>query len=121
MYICSECEKQYKQLKHGLCSNCLQKENHIKKGEYQKDITDLGKKILELRNQHKSMQTIANELGCSKSAVSYYCNNSTKSKSINKSIEARNGEYRWLYLFSRKVYNFKSRKFNSNRVSQNLD
>ena len=94
MYICPECGKQYKQLKSGLCNNCLQKENHIKKGEYQKATTDLGKKILELRSQHKSMRTIANELNCSVSTVSYYCNNSTKIKSINKSIKVRNGEHR---------------------------
>lgn len=46
-YICPECGKQYKQLKHELCSNCLQKENHIKKGEYQKATTDLCKEVLE--------------------------------------------------------------------------
>lgn len=121
MYICSECGKQYKQLKSGLCNNCLQKENHIKKGEYQEATTDLGKKILKLRSQHKSMRTIANELNCSISTVSYYCNNSTKIKSINKAIKVRNGKYRWLYLFGQKVYDFQSRKFNSNQILQNLD
>lgn len=41
--------------------------------------------ILELRNKGYSYNKIVSELGCSKSTVAYYCNNTTKQRTIEAS------------------------------------
>ena len=52
--------------KHGISNSTITKYNR-------KIITDLGKDIIKLRQEGKSVKEIAKELKCSKSTVSSYC------------------------------------------------
>lgn len=79
--ICKICGKEYINSKNiGYCSsNCVTLEKRLNDIELPQNVTsELGKKILELRRKGMSQKTIAKEIGCSVSTVSYYCSKSTK-------------------------------------------
>lgn len=50
----------------------------------------LGNKILQLRNEGKSYSAIAEILGCSKSTVSYWCNQDVSAEVKRKTHDRRN-------------------------------
>ena len=60
--------------------------------------TLLGKQIIELREEGKSMNEIATILGCSKSTVSYHCSSTTRLKASERGRRLRN-EYPAEYKF----------------------
>lgn len=107
--ICKVCGKHYKTSKNpGYCSsNCVTRENYIINLDVTKEpTTELGKNIFELRKLGKSHSEIANEIGCSKSTVSYWCNDTTSKKSSE--LKKKKREERDVnYLFSRRVSAFK--------------
>ncbi len=62
-------------------------------------------KILKLRDVGKSYKEIVAQLKCSKSLVAYYCNSTTKDKTIKKTNELRKKN-----ALIQKVDNYKNRK-----------
>lgn len=66
----------------------------------------LGIAILELRNKGYSYRDIVTELGCSRSIVPYYCNNTTKKKILERKQNDRTKQH----PFKRKIENFISSK-----------
>lgn len=69
-------------MEDGYCENC--KEFLEKHKRDLQEITptnsELGKQIQELRKQGLSYAQIQSQLGCSKSTISYHCNQQTKDK-----------------------------------------
>ena len=103
--ICSRCGRKYKISPYNeICSYCGQ--ISLNKDIYQKAITDLGKQILNLRNQGKSYLEISKTLNCSKSTISYYCTSNTK---VLTRLRNRSS-YSWQKKFQKKVRAFKTRK-----------
>jgi 5-methylcytosine-specific restriction endonuclease McrA len=70
-------------------------------------MTTLREQILELHNNGKSYNAIANDLNCSKGTVSYHCNQSVKSKS-----SIRHATWKRKNVLAVKIHNF---KFQSSR------
>lgn len=83
-YICKVCGKIYYTDNEYCSSNCKILENNLTSIELQKPTTELGKQIVELRKEGKSISQISELLGCSKSTVSYYCSSTTKAKHKEK-------------------------------------
>ena len=79
---CKRCGKLFYKLEDGYCGNCKEfLEKH--KRDLQEIVTtnsELGKQIQELRKQGLSYTQIQLQLGCSKSSISYHCNQQTKDK-----------------------------------------
>lgn len=116
--ICSHCKKEYSQDKNsGFCSNnCkiskeLLETQNLEKGTR----TDLGANILRLRKQGLSYNKIVKELGCSKSTVAYYCNDTTKEKIIQLKDNHE------LKKFMSQLDNYKQRDMNTNTVNMCKD
>lgn len=107
--ICKVCGKHYKTSKNlGYCSsNCVTKEKSLNElDNLNEPTTELGKSIFELKRLGKTHSEIANEIGCSKSTVAYWCNHTTSKKSLE--LKKKKREVRDInYLFSRRVSAFK--------------
>lgn len=75
-------------------------------------------KILELRNQGKSYNQIAEILGCSKSTISYYCGDNQKEK-----VRERTKKLRSENPLIQKVDRFKSRNLiiTQNEINENKE
>lgn len=108
---CQVCGKTYKQsINEGFCSsNCKTLYENRNKEITQTASTGLGKRILELRSQGLSQKSIALELGCSKSTVSYYCSPITK-KTIKKKRDRYFEEDPTKCKLIKHLDNFKNRK-----------
>lgn len=52
-------------------------------------MTELGKQIIELKEDGKTYTEIKNELGCSKGTISYYCGDGQRSKTKFRNNENR--------------------------------
>ena len=111
-FICKVCGKIYHVENDGYCgANCRKLESNLKDLEHlDENTSELGKQIIELRKLGKSMKDISIILGCSKSTVSYHCSRTTKTTHKNK-IERSKNEKSYLYLLSKRLTNFKLRKF----------
>ena len=70
---------------------------------------DYKNKVLELRSLGWSYNKIANELGCSKSTVSYYLSDTTKEKVKHRSKRWKS-ENTWQDTLCHKLSNFRLRK-----------
>jgi len=81
---------------------------------------ELGKKILELREQGKSYNKIVSELKCSKSTVSYYCGDGQKEKSKKRINKNKKNDYS-KYSLTKKITNFKNKKVKSVKKKKTTD
>lgn len=68
----------------------------------------LQERILQLRSSGKTYNQIVEELECSKSTVSYYCNSGVKQRHLQR-ISAKKRE-NWRYRFITRVSNYRLRK-----------
>ena len=75
------------------------------------NVTELGRKILELRSQGLSFRDIALKIPCAKSTVSYWCSSTTKTKIK----EYRDSKYIG-HTLHKHLTNFKSRDQNFTQV-----
>lgn len=113
---CVICGKQYKQtINPGFCSsNCKSRSKNIILS-IPKDISILGKNIIELKNSGLTHSEISKILNCSKSSISYYTNFTTKEKGkINHKRLLEEDSIR--YKMNKHLDNFKSRIYNKNRI-----
>lgn len=67
-------------------------------------------KILELRAQGKTYNEIVNEIGCTKSLVSYYCGEGQKEKCAARQLRNRKD-----FVLSRKTQSFKGKDYRKKR------
>lgn len=109
--ICVKCGKEYKTSKNeGYCSsNCFISSKCIDNLDKTKQspTTLLALNIQELREKGLTYLQIATHLGCSKSTVGYWCNNTSKEKILyntNKKRENKN----FTFLFSKRISDFKT-------------
>lgn len=75
----------------------------------------LQEQILQLRSSGKTYSQIVEELKCSKSTVSYYCNGEVKQKHLQR-ISSKKRE-NWRYKFITRVSNYRLRKIKDVEVS----
>lgn len=90
--ICIICGKKYIQSKNeGFCSsNCKERSNKTKNQiPIPENATEKGISIIKLRNKGLAYSEIAIELQVAKSTVAYWCNDTTKQKTLEKSKEAK--------------------------------
>lgn len=112
LHICKVCGKTYrKSINDGFCSsNC--KTLHYNTNNKQIlpiPTTELGNKIIEFRKLGLSQKNIAQELGCSKSTVSYWCSKTTKIK-VKERADKLSKDSPAEYKFIKHMDNFKRRK-----------
>lgn len=113
-YICVDCQKEFHSSNWlPYCNNCGIKHYKINNDNFLKTESNLGKLIQDLRNQGLSYLQISKDLGCSKSTVAYYCNESIKDLSSKKS---HNYKKTWVGKFISRLDAYKHRKFNPNKV-----
>ena len=94
----------------GYCCNCQSLINHINnETNIDSDISDIHKKILELRKSGKSYNEISKELNCAKSTVAYHCNSEIK-VGVDRRKEKYKLEDRAKYYFQRRLSHFRNRK-----------
>lgn len=82
--------------------------------------TNLGKQILELREQGLSYNKIVERLGCSKSTVSYWCSNTTKITTKERKTRYKK-ENPGLVKFQKAIDFFKARIKNPVKQKMCLD
>lgn len=115
---CKRCGKLFYKLEDGYCGNC--KEFLEKHKRDLQEITptnsELGKQIQELRKQGLSYAQIQSQLGCSKSVISYHCNQQAKDKT-----KARIKKEIWKEKFLRQLDNFKGRRIGKGKPSKCKD
>lgn len=106
VFICKTCGKEYHQsIYHPYC--CKVCAGKINTETYVKPTTELGKKIVELRNQGKSYKQIIEELGCNKSTIAYYCSPLSKTK---KKEYIENTYPSYLRILTRRLSAFQNRQ-----------
>lgn len=110
-YQCKRCGKWFTKLSDdGYCCNCQSLINHINnETNIDSDISDIHKKILELRKSGKSYNEISKELNCAKSTVAYHCNSEIK-VGVDRRKEKYKLEDRAKYYFQRRLSHFRNRK-----------
>ena len=122
IYTCSICGKEFNSLVNdNICGYCKTKQNFEKDHIFSESESDLGQKIIDLRKQGFSYTEIAKKLNCSKSTVSYHCNNQTRVKSKERSankVHKKVSEITWMTLFSRRYNGFCGRKFRKTKNSK---
>lgn len=115
---CKRCGKLFRKLENGYCENCNKfLEKH--KRDLQEIIStdsELGKQIQELRKQGLSYGQIQLQLGCSRSTISYHCNQQTKNK-----VKAQSEKEIWKKKFSKQLSNFKRRHIGNGKPTKNED
>lgn len=111
--ICKRCGRKILTSKYwnqDLCTSCgdsLATENTF--NSLENDITGIGSKIIELRKQGLSYSKISEQLKCSKSTVSYWCNASTRKDVVTRNQRNKEKEP-WKYKLLDALDNFKRRK-----------
>ena len=120
-FVCKDCGKEFTKLEpEGICWNCKQKRDALS-NEIPVDNTSNSKylkDILELRAKGFSYKQIAEELGCSRSTVSYLLSDKTREKR-----KVRENKYRedWLFFFKKRLSDFRRRTYNPNTNEKCLD
>ena len=111
--ICKRCGRKILTSKYwdqDLCTSCgdsLATENTF--NSLNNDVSGIGAKIIELRKQGLSFSKISEQLGCSKSTVSYWCNSSTR-KDVKNRTQKQKQEEPWKYKLCKAIDNFKKRE-----------
>lgn len=109
VYICSVCGKKYKSLKNeDICGYCKTKQEFEQDHIFSESESVLGQKIIDLRKQGLSYSKIAEKLNCTKSTVSYHCNQSSRNKVRERSVKNKS-LCPWKYKLMDKVSNFRLR------------
>lgn len=111
VYVCSICGKQFKSLINGnICGHCKNKQEFAKEHVFSESESELGQKIIDLRQQGLSYTKIAEKLNCSKSTVSYHCLESSRNKTKERFIKNK-ALCPWKYKLMEKVSNFRTRVY----------
>lgn len=111
--ICKRCNRKIYSSQYwdeNLCTSCgdaLNKEEQFH--NLDNDLNETGYKIIELRKQGLSYSKICEQLGCSKSTVSYWCTQSTRDKTKARALKTKEEEP-WKYKFIKVLNDFKRRK-----------
>ena len=118
IYVCSVCGKQFNSLKNDtICGHCKSQQMVSEKQEFSNTDSDLGQKIIDLRQQGLSYTKIAEKLNCSKSTVSYHCKEQSRNKTKDRS-EKMKQNCLWKYKFQKCISNFRSRVYNTTPVDK---
>lgn len=78
-------------------------------------------RILELRKQNKSYNEIVSILGCSKSIVCYYCDDSQKEKYLNRQRKNRSQKHPFQSKYECFIYQRKRIKLQKKQISHKLE
>lgn len=112
MKTCKLCGKEYKQSKNEpYCSKGCKDISERKKLEILDSMTELQKEIIKLYNSGLSYKKISSELGCSKSTVAYWCNDTTKQRAAEKKSEYQESN-KLSFRLSKNLDHFKRREEN---------
>jgi len=120
-YKCSRCGKEFRVLYNGICNNCKNSLQHIENELFiDSNNSPIHEKILELREIGKSYSEIAKEVNCSRSTVSYHCNQDTKND-VRKRTRWQIEQESWKYKLLKAIGNFKKRKMGTGRNNHQED
>lgn len=109
IYICSVCGKEFKSLTNGnICGHCKTKQEFESEHDFSKSESDLGQKIINLRQQGFSYSKIAEKLNCSKSTISHHCSKKSREKAQIRHVKNKK-LCLWKYKLMEKVSNFRNR------------
>lgn len=113
IYTCSVCGKKYKSLKNeNICGHCKTKQEFEQDHIFSESESALGQKIINLRKQGLSYSKIAKKLNCTKSTVSYHCNQLSRDKVRTRSVKNKS-LCSWKYKLMDKVSNFRLRVYDN--------
>ena len=111
IYICSICGKEFKSLVNdNICGYCKTKQEFESEHNFSESESELGQKIINLRQQGLSYSKIAEKLNCSKSTVSYHCRQSSRDKTKERGIKNK-ALCSWKYKLIEKVSNFRNKVY----------